>query len=51
MTSNDTLALECKSAALRGNLGERIQGDPMNITSDRLIQMWIEGLNHGGGEG
>lgn len=51
MSSNETLALECKSATLRGNLGERIQGDPISVTSDRLIRMWIDGLNHGGGEG
>ena len=51
MSPNETLALECKSATLRGNLDERIQGDPISITSDRLIGTWIDGLNQGGGEG
>jgi len=51
MSPNETLALECKSATLRGNLDEGIQGDPISITSDRLIRTWIDGLNQGGGEG
>ncbi len=51
MTKDATLFLDVEEFELKGAFGEAMWGSPVDITSDKNIRDWINGLRQDGGAG